>query len=466
MKHTAHGYWLEEAGDRPPLPSAEGELNCDVLVAGGGYTGMWTAWQISQLAPAASVILLESDCCGHGPSGRSGGFANAMWFSMRTLRERFGGPAAARVARAAQGAVDEIGRFCSEQRIDAWYQQSGYLQVSAAPAQDGVWDEAVATCRELGEAGAVEELSAEQVRQRCRSPRFRAGVLYGGAATVQPARLALGLRERLSDRPGLRVFERSPLRRLRAGSWGCLGETPRARIRSASCVLALGPASGAAGSPMRGRLTVTSSHIVLTEPVPELLEEIGWTGGECITDGRAMVHYMRTTPDGRIAFGWGGGRIACGARLGGRTELDPGVVDRVASDLRSFFPGLEGRRITHAWGGPIDVSPTHLPVVVPHRSERVYSVFGYTGNGVGPSLMMGQILASLALDRRDEHSQLPLVEPEPRRVPTGLASWIGGNAIRAGLVAKEAAEERGTVPGPLSRGLAAIPKRIGFHIGR
>jgi len=185
---------------------------------------------------------------------------------------------------------EEIGRFCSEQRIDAWYQQGGYLQVSAAPAQDGVWDEAVATCRELGEAGAVEQLSAEQVRQRCRSPRFRAGVLYGGAATVQPARLALGLRERLSDRPGLRVFERSPLRRLRAGSWGCLGETPRARIRSASCVLALGPASGAAGSPMRGRLTVTSSLSCWTEPVPELLQEIGWTGGECITDGRAMVH--------------------------------------------------------------------------------------------------------------------------------------------------------------------------------
>ena len=144
MRHTAHGYWLEEAGDRPPLPSAEGELNCDVLVVGGGYTGMWAAWQVSQLAPAASVILLESDCCGHGPSGRNGGFANAMWFSMRTLRERFGGPARRARSPAAQDAVDEIGRFCSEQRIDAWYRQSGYLQVSAAPAQDGVWDEAVA----------------------------------------------------------------------------------------------------------------------------------------------------------------------------------------------------------------------------------------------------------------------------------------------------------------------------------
>jgi glycine/D-amino acid oxidase-like deaminating enzyme len=466
MKHTAHGYWLEEAGERPPLPLAEGELSCDVLVVGGGYTGMWTAWRISQLEPEASVIVIEADRCGLGPSGRNGGFANAMWFSAHTLRERFGGPAAAAVARAAQEAVDEIGRFCSEQHVDAWYGQSGYLQLSAAPAQDGVWDGAVATCRELGARDEVEELSADQVAERCSSPPFRGGVHYPGSATVQPARLALGLRERLAERPGVRVFERSPLRRLRAGQWGCLAETPGARIRAGSCVLAIGPACGAAGSPLRGRLTVTSSHIVLTEPVPDLLEEIGWTGGECITDSRAMVHYLRTTPDGRIAFGWGGGRIAYGARLGGRTELDPNIAAQVASHLRSFFPGLEGRRITHAWGGPIDVSPTHLPAAVRVGSDRVYGVFGYTGNGVGPSLMLGRIAASLALDRRDEHSRLALVDPDPRRVPAGLASWVGGNAIRAGLLAKEAADENGATAGPVSRGLAAIPERIGFHIGR
>jgi glycine/D-amino acid oxidase-like deaminating enzyme len=466
MKHTAHGYWLEEAGDRPALPSADGELACDVLVVGGGYTGMWAAWQISQLEPEAEVIVLEADRCGHGPSGRNGGFVNAMWFSLRTLQERVGGPAASLVARASQEAVDEIGRFCDEQQVDAWYRQGGYLQLSAAPAQDGIWDEAVAACRELGNGDAVEELSPEQVAGRCRSPRFRAGALYPGVATVQPARLALGLRDRLAERPGVRIFEGSPLRRMRAGSWGCVAETPAARIRAGACVLALGSASGAAGSPVRGRLTVTSSHIVLTEPVPDVLEEIGWTGGECITDSRTMVHYMRTTPDGRIALGWGGGKIACGARLRRLTELDPGVVQRVGSDLRSFFPELKGRRLTHAWGGPIDVSPTHLPMVLPVRSDRVHAAFGYTGNGVGPSMLVGRILASLALDRRDEHSRLALVDSAPRRVPGGLASWVGGNAIRAGLVAKEAAEERGESPGPISSGLAAIPERIGFHLGR
>ena len=241
---------------------------------------------------------------------------------------------------------------------------------------------------------------------------------------MQPARLALGLRERLASAPGpgLRGLAASPaarrtlgLRRRDAGGPDPVRLLrPRGRLRRA-----------ASGSPFRGRLTVTSSHIAITEPVPDLLEEIGWTGGECITDGRAMVHYLRTTPDGRIAFGWGGGRIACGARLGRRTELDRGVVDQVVSDLRSFFPGLEGRRIAHAWGGPIDVSPSHLPVVVPVGSDRVYGAFGYTGNGVGPSHMLGGPLASLALDRRDEHTRLALVDPDAAPGPDGLGVVAG-----------------------------------------
>jgi len=138
----------------------------------------------------------------------------------------------------------------------------------------------------------------------------------------------------------------------------------------------------------------------------------------------------------------------------------------VLADLRSFFPGLEGRAITNAWGGPIDVSPTHLPVVARVGSDRVFGAFGYTGNGVGPSRMLGGILASLALDRRDERSRLALVEPDPARVPGGMAGWVGGNAIRAGLVAKEAAEEEERVAAAIHRGLARVPELVGVHIGR
>jgi glycine/D-amino acid oxidase-like deaminating enzyme len=179
-----------------------------------------------------------------------------------------------------------------------------------------------------------------------------------------------------------------------------------------------------------------------------------------------MIHYLRTTPDGRIAFGWGGGPVACGARLRGRTEYHPEVIAEIAATLREFFPGLQGRRVTHAWGGPIDVAPTHLPYVTRVRGDSVHAGLGYTGNGVGPSNMLGRVLASLALDRRDEHSSLALVEPSPPRMPTGLPGWLGGNAVRAAVIRLEAARRNGGEGDAVSRALATLPERIGFHIGR
>jgi glycine/D-amino acid oxidase-like deaminating enzyme len=524
MKHTPHGYWLEEAGSVEVAPPLSGQRSADVVVIGGGYTGMWAAWHLKRLEPDASVVLLEAEVCGQGPSGRNGGFCNSMWFSLPNMRERWGDAGALAVARAARDAVDGVEAFCREQGVDAWFRRGGYLQVSTAPAHDGAWDEAVAACRELGEGGAasaaaaagtpavVQPLSVAEVARRCASPAFRGGAFYPDAATVQPARLALGLRERLRA-VGVEIYERSPVTRLESlagevvartapgvprppGALRPCGEARRSAraerlggglVRAGTAIVAIGGAAKAPRAPLRDALTVTSSHIVLTEPVPDLLEEIGWSGGECITDSRTLIDYFRTTPDGRIAFGWGGGRIALGARLHGRAEVDGSVIAQAAARLCDCFPALAGSasgiaagrrrgpvrgerrapvRTTHAWGGPIDVSPTHLPFVAPLPGGNAFAAAGYTGNGVGPSHMVGRTLASLALDRRDGQSRLPFVDPAPQRVPPEPFHWLGGEAIRAALVRKEEAELAGCAPDPLSSLVSRIPELIGFHIGR
>jgi glycine/D-amino acid oxidase-like deaminating enzyme len=465
MKHTRHGYWLEEAGEAGRAPPLDEDLSADVVVIGGGFSGLWAAWHIKALAPEARVVLLEAGRCGEGPSGRNGGFCNLMWAALPNMRQRWGGAAALAVARAAERSVAEIGAFCESEGVDAWFRPGGYLQVSTAAAHDSSWAEALAACRELGAPEAIEPLSPQQVAARCASPAFRAGAFYPGAATVQPARLALGLRERLLA-AGVEVHENSPVRALRDGPGGVEARTPAGAVRAGAAVVAVGGAATAPRGPLRNRITVASSHIVLTEPVPELLEEIGWTGGECITDSRALIDYFRTTPDGRILFGWGGGRIAPGARLGGHAELDAAVVEQTAAHLRTCFPGLEGRRLTHAWGGPIDASPTHLPMVVPLPGGRAFAAAGYTGNGVGPSHMVGRTLASLALGRSDDPSRLPFIDPEPPRLPPQPLQWIGAEAIRQGLIRKENAELAGRTPDPISSALAGIPRLIGFHIGR
>ncbi|HYJ21688.1 MAG TPA: FAD-dependent oxidoreductase [Solirubrobacterales bacterium] len=465
MKHTAHGYWLEEVGAVVPAPPLDGDRDADVVVVGGGFTGLWAAWHVKRLQPEASVVLLEAGDCGHGPSGRNGGFCNVMWFSLPNMRARWGDEGALAVARAADRAVHEIGAFCEDEGVDAWFRMGGYLQVSTAPAHDEVWTEALATCRELGAVDAVQPLAPAEVAARCASPAFRAGAFYPSSATVQPARLALGLRERLRAR-GVELFESTPVRALRDAPDGVEARTPYGTVRARAAVIAIGAAATARRGPLRNRLTITSSHIVLTEPVPDLLEEIGWTGGECITDCRTMLHYFRTTPDGRIVFGLGGGRISMAGRLHGRVEVDPEVVARAAERLHVYFPGSEGRRITHAWGGPIDVSPTHLPVVVPLPGGRTFAAAGYTGNGVGPSHMVGRTLAALALERSDEYSRLPIVDPSPQRIPPEPFHWIGGSAIHAGIMSKEQAEGEGRTPSRISSAVARVPELIGFHIGR
>ncbi len=425
MKHTRLGYWIEEAGEVEPRPPLVDECEADMLVIGGGYTGMWTAWYAKQLEPEARVVLLEAEpVCGHGPSGRNGGFCNAMWFSLASMRERWGDAQALQVARAAEQAVARIGSFCEDHEVDAWLRPAGYVQVATTPAHDGAWGRALQACAELGVPEMLQPLSAEEVAERCHSPAFRGGAVSPASATVQPARLALGLRGQLLA-AGVEVFESSAVRSFREAGDGVEARTATGSVRAGRGVLAIG--SAAKAGPLRGRLTVASSHIVLTEPVPDVLERIGWTNGDCITDARSLLHYFRTTPDGRIAFGWGGGRIAAGARTHGRSEVDAAVVAAATDHLHDYFPALRGRAITHAWGGPIDASPTHLPAVHTLAGNRAWVAAGYTGNGVGPSNMVGRTLASLALGCDDEHTSLAFVDGKTPRVPPSPST---GSAAR------------------------------------
>jgi glycine/D-amino acid oxidase-like deaminating enzyme len=457
--HDAHGWWIGEAGSPPVRPALEGDLAVDVVVIGGGYTGMWAAWHVLDAEPEARVAVLEAGRCGHGPSGRNGGFVSGMALSRPALVERFGaGPAQAWID-AAGATVDAMGAWCEAEGVDAWFKRAGFLMVSTDPSQDAVIDRILdASPREH-----VEALDEAAVRARCASPRFRRGLFVGDDATVHPARLALGLRRRLIE-SGVPVYEHSRVRALRVdGPREVVADTGSARVRASAAVLAVNAATRGV-RPLRSRLSVTSSHIVLTEPVPDVLEQIGWTGGESITDGRLFVHYFRTTDDGRILFGWGGGKLAFGARLTGRVEVDPAVAATVHEHLVEMFPALEGRSITHAWGGPIDVSPSHLPQIGTLDDGPVHYVFGFTGNGVGPSHLAGRVLAALATGEGDR--TLALVDPAPAVVPPEPLAWVGGMVVRGAILRAEQAYADGGRPDPVTRAVAALPRALGIHVSR
>lgn len=459
MRHTPTGYWLEEAGAVVPEPPLAGEATADVAIAGGGYLGLWTALRLKELEPGCDVVLLEAGVCGHGPSGRNGGFVNSLWADARVLLESFGRERGAAVYRASAESVAAIGAWCERNGIDAWYRAAPKLKVATTPAQDGAWAPVAAALAELGARDDVRELTPADVAGRCASPVFRSGLLVPGSATVQPARLALGLRAKARE-AGVRIHESTRVRRVRPDG---TVETDGGRVRAGAAVLAVNSATGAFAG-FRNALAVASSHIVLTEPVPDVLEEARWTGGEAISDHRTLLHYFRTTPDGRIAFGWGGGAMGYGAHPEVRLEVDGFCAESAHATLLRFFPQLAGRRITHAWGGPIDVSPSHLPVF--GGRGAVHHGYGFTGNGVGPAHLGGRILASLALDRRDEWSSLALVDPPRKSFPPEPLRYAGGALIRRALIAKDAAEDEGRRPGALTAFVASLPKRLGLHLPR
>lgn len=459
MKHTAQGWWLEEAGEVAPTRPLDGDSTADVVIVGGGYLGLWTASHLLDLEPGLDVVVLESALCGHGPSGRNGGFCETLWPDAAILRDRAGDAAALAVCRASEDAVHGIGAWCEANGVDAWYRQAPMVRIATTESQVGSWDDVVGAAAALGAPEEVASASADEVRARCASPLFLGGALFRLNATVQPARLSLGLRARLLER-GVRIHERTEVTKLdREGA----AETRAGTVRAGSVVLAANSAT--AGFPgYRMSLAVASSHIVLTEPVPEVIEELGWTGGEAIVDSRTLVHYTRVTRDGRIAFGWGGGVMGYSGGRRTEIELDPKVIERTQRSLVRFFPQLRGRAVTHAWGGPIDVSPTHLPIF--GSKGRVHHGFGFTGNGVGPSYLGGEILARLALDRRDERTSLALVEPSRKLFPPEPFRYAGGAMIRRALVAKDEAEDEGRTPGRLTGFVATLPRRLGLRLPR
>jgi glycine/D-amino acid oxidase-like deaminating enzyme len=215
--------------------------------------------------------------------------------------------------------------------------------------------------------------------------------------------------------------------------------------------------------PVRGRLTNFGSYVVLTEPVPELLAEIGWTGGEAITDGRMFIHYFRTTNDGRVLMGSASGPIGPGGAVGRRFFEDRAAIARAEGGLRRLLPGLAAARVERAC--PIDVSSDHLPFFGTAPGTRIHYGAGYSGNGVGPSWLGGQILASLVLGADDEWSRLPLAGREPPRFPPEPMRYLGGAAVRHAILATEEADERDRHAGPLTRAVAALPRVLGMRVG-
>jgi putative aminophosphonate oxidoreductase len=439
---AARSLWLEEAldpsEDQPPL---HGNQRADVCVVGGGLTGLWTALALKDREPALDVVLLEGDVCGAGASGRNGGFVLSLWAKFQALERVCGAAQALRLARASAAAVNEIGAFCREHGIDAHFRKEGWLWTATNRSQVGAWNSTLAAIECHGEHPFV-RLEPEEVVRRAGSPSHHGGVFEPTAATVHPARLARGLRRVALER-GVRIFEHSSMRALERERPPRV-RTPRGAVTAGRVVLAMN-AWATRLREVRRAVVVIASDVIATGPIPDRLREIGWTSGMCIDDSRLLVNYYRTTLEGRLVFGQGGGMLAYGSRVGTRSDGPSPRANEVRAGLRFIFPALADAPITHTWTGPIDRTVVGLPFFwrLGDREDLLCGA-GYSGNGVGPSRLGGRILASLALGLCDEWSSCGLArKPTGGWLPPEPLRYLGGRLVRAAVARKERAEDAG-----------------------
>ena len=446
--------WLQQVeGDSPDRPPLEDHAEADIAILGGGYVGLWTALRIKEHDPACDVAVLEQDICGGGASGRNGGFVLSWWPKLSSLTKLFGPEEAIRICRSSEAAITEIKAFCEANHIDADFRRGGWLWTATSQSQLGAWESVVQITEKMG-VEIFRRLDPAEVSRRAGSPAHRAGVFEATAAIVQPAALVRGLRRVALER-GVRIYEHSRVKNFSRSSPVTI-RTHRSTLSAQKLVIA-NNAWAASIRELQCAIVVVSSDIVATKPIPERLAEMGWDKDLSITDSQTMVDYYRITRDGRIAFGKGGWTIAYSGRIGANFDRHAGRAAEVSADLRRYYPMLSDVPVTHDWSGPIDRTPDSLPRLgrLKNHPNIIYGI-GWSGNGVGPSVIGGRILASLALDRDDEWSNHPLVGRTLNNFPPEPIRYVGAHIVRTAVATKERAEIRDQHPNWLAVQLAKL----------
>ena len=446
---AARSFWLQEAlaaDPGEPCPPLEANLAADVCIVGGGFAGLWTAVELSRREPSMRIALLEQDICGGGASGRNGGFFSASWWDAPATCGLFGDEAGLRYLQLLADSTVEVGEWLADHGVDAWYHHDGMMGVCTASWQEEPGAEGPAgflAARGLGHK--VRPLTVEEARAIADSPGIVSARMIDDGAIVQPARLARGLRRVALER-GVRIFERTTMTGIDR-SRPAVVRAEHGAVRAEQVVLTTG--SWAASWPgFRRSFAVIVDNVVVTEPIPDRLEEIGWTSQVGIADGRELLYYLRPTDDGRIAIGGGSLGFVLGGRASGRAVTHRRAVSEVAAEgLIHLFPQLEGVRFTHAWGGPIDQTMSFLPFFNTLPPGNVHAGLGFSGHGLSQTMVGGRILASLVRGVEDEWTALPVVGPEIAKVPPEpfryAAARAAGWALRSGDVREDAGRPRG-----------------------
>ena len=451
--------WWDELGEPTPRASLSGDLDVDIAIVGGGFTGLWTARSLKEIDRNLRIAIIEKEVCGFGASGRNGGWASALFAASDAKIARESGMSQAHAMRQAMNeSIGAIERATREDGIECHFAQGGTIVMARNDAQVSRSHDEILEARSLGFGeDTVHWLDAKDAANIIRARNVMGGTYTPHCASLQPAKLVRGLSDSL-ERKGVVIYEQTTARSLHPGtahSRPCV-VTENGTVRADVVVRAT---EGWTSQFQESRKAVIPvySLMIATEPLSqEQWSEIGLQNRETFADHRHMVIYGQRTHDGRIAFGGRGAPYHFGSTIKSSYNQNQKVFATLRATLLDLFPHLSNVAITHQWGGPLGIPRDWYSSVTFDKTTGMAAAGGYVGDGVTTSNLAGRTLADLILGNDSALTRLPWVnhqspawEPEPFR-------WIGINAGIKAASFSDASEQRRGKPSWVGNKLANL----------
>ncbi|MEV0850448.1 FAD-dependent oxidoreductase [Streptomyces sp. NPDC049954] len=417
-------YWLDDPGRPAPQPALISDARGDLLVVGGGYSGLWTALRAKERDPGREVVLVEAKEVGWAASGRNGGFcAASLTHGLPNGLERWPEEIETLEALGASN-LDAIEESLTRYGIDCDFERTGEIDVATQPHQ-------VAELRELHEAAehrgfsGLEFLDRDALRAQVDSPTFLAG-LYDrrGVAILNPAELAWGLKEACLAL-GVRIHENTPALDLAKAGAGMAVRTPYGRVVAQQVALGTNVFPSLVRR-LRPYTVPVYDYALMTEPLSdEQMDSIGWKNRQGLGDSANQFHYFRLSADNRILWGGYDAIYPYGGRVRAEHDQRPATFLKLAGQFFHCFPQLEGLRFTHAWGGAIDTCSRFSAFFGTAHGGRVAYAAGYTGLGVAATRFGADVMLDLLGGEDTERTRLEMVRTKPLPFPPEPFAWAG-----------------------------------------
>lgn len=426
-----------------PSPALEGGHKADIAIIGGGFTGLWTSIFLKELAPEASVVVLEQAILGYGGSGRNAGqVSGCIDHSHQHAIGHFGKEEARRMARVGLENLNALARFIKERGLACDFEQPGQLLVALTTAQAEDARSQIEAAAELGVTG-LRLLSAEETRAELNSLLYLGGAIDPGWGTVHPIKLVDGLK-REAVRLGVRFFERTLVTQLDVADDGVLVKAAMGCVKADKIVLATNAYTHLIFPKLLHRYIPLYDYVLVSEPLSgQQLASIGWRNRQAMIDGRTFFNYYRLTADNRILWGTSEAKYYPPNRVDESCDHSQPHYDALRKSFQRHFPQLTDLKWEYAWGGPIASTSRLTPFFGSDAGDRIYYGLGYTGLGVANSRLAGQILANKVLNRPSELLDLAIVKKNPFPFPPEPLRSLAVKAVTRSLRRVDAGKKPG-----------------------